>query len=86
MVSVPFNITIYGKDGCPNCANAKIYCESQELTFEYKQLDTDFNKNFLKVNFPQARTFPVVVFNNTYIGGYRELIKEHKKALGYETD
>lgn len=86
MVSGPFNVTIYGKTNCPHCSNAKLYCDAQDMVWQYKELDKDFTREEILEQFPSAKSFPIVVFNNTWIGGYTDLIREHKRALGYETD
>jgi len=86
MVSGPFNVTIYGKRNCLHCTNAKIYCESQSLFYVFKELGTDFTREDILEKFPSAKSYPIVLFNDTWIGGYKELIAEHKRSMGYETD
>ena len=38
-------------------------------------LDVDFTLEDLRNKFPEARTFPQITMDGTYIGGYAELEK-----------
>lgn len=75
-------IEIFGKIACPSCTKAKQFCESRGLKFEYKQLDTDFNREELFEIFPTARTFPQIKINGNAIGGYEQMI-EYIDNTGY---
>jgi len=77
-MTYPVRVTIWGKDNCPNCSNAKFYCETQDIEFQYLKLEKDFTIEEMKEKFPEAKSFPVVQVNGTWVGGYRELISTHK--------
>ncbi len=64
------NIEIFGKKQCPFCDKAKFAAEPYGYT--YKQLDTDFDMQFIAENFPTARTFPQIRIDGENIGGYTE--------------
>ena len=53
------------------------YYNSSEFQVDkllYKEkLDEDFTQEELKALFPTARSFPIIVINGNYIGGYSEL-------------
>ena len=66
-------ITIYGKTQCPYCDAAKALCEQKGLQYEYKQLGMDFGREEMIETFPEARTFPQIIFEGEKIGGYTEL-------------
>ena len=72
---------IYGKPKCPNCNNAKSYCEAQSIVYEYKELDVDFTRDEILSKFKSARTFPIVTLDNNWIGGYHEMMDLHKNLL-----
>ena len=68
-------IEIYGKPQCPSCVKAKQLCEMRQLSFEYKQLGTDFDREEIMEMFPGARTFPQIIVDGNKIGGYQEFKK-----------
>lgn len=66
-------ITIYGKKDCTFCEQAKMLLDSQNIGYEYKQLDKDFNReDILKLN-PNAKTFPQIFDGDRLIGGFSDL-------------
>ena len=69
-------IEIFGKTQCPFCDKAKYVAQAfiQEThhTYEYKQLGTDFDMQFVAENFPTARTFPQIRIDGENIGVYTE--------------
>jgi len=73
------NIEIFGKTQCPFCDKAKFAAQSfiQEThhTYEYKQLGTDFDMQFIAENFPTARTFPQIRIDGENIGGYDNFVE-----------
>ena len=68
-------IEIYGKDHCPYCDRAIALVEKIKAEFVYKKLDTDFTREQLIEQFPNARTVPQIRINGEAIGGYDELWK-----------
>lgn len=68
-------VEIYGKDNCPYCDRAIALVEKIKAEFVYKKLDTDFTREQLIEQFPNARTFPQIRINGEAIGGYDELWK-----------
>ena len=49
------------------------------ITFTEQRLGVDFNVNTLKTKFPNAKTFPIIVVDGFYIGGYNQL-REHLES------
>jgi glutaredoxin len=68
-------IEIYGKPQCPYCVKAKMECEKRQLKFEYKQLGTDFDRDFIMEMFPGARTFPQIKVRGQSVGGYDQFVE-----------
>jgi len=66
-------VEIWGKDNCPYCTKAKALVEAKGISYVYKQMGTDFTRDEVFENFPNARTFPQIKVNNVPIGGYTEL-------------
>jgi glutaredoxin len=75
-------ITIYGKTACPYCVQAKALCEKRGYEYEYKQLGTDFERELMTEQFPNARTFPQIVIGERKIGGYDQLL-QYIEDTGY---
>lgn len=68
-------VEIYGKDNCPYCDRAIALVKKIKAEFVYKKLDTDFTREQLIEQFPNAKTFPQIRINGEAIGGYDELWK-----------
>ena len=63
-------IEIYGKPQCPFCEKAKSLCETRGFKYTYKSLGTDYTRDELMEQFPNARTVPQIVIGGKKIGGY----------------
>ena len=63
-------IEIYGKPMCPFCDKAKNLCETRGFKYTYKSLGTDYTREELMEQFPNARTVPQIVINGQKNGGY----------------
>ena len=76
-------ITIYGKDNCTFCDQAKDLCVIKDIEFEYLTLGVDFEReDFIKMMEDEysviPRTMPQIVEGVYYIGSFDSL----KKHLG----
>lgn len=69
-------IEMYTKDDCSYCSAAKALLTTKGITFTENKLGIHFTREMLKEKFPMAQTFPVIVVDNFYIGGYNQL-REH---------
>ena len=63
-------IEIYGKPMCPFCEKAKSLCATRGFKYTYKSLGTDYTREELMEQFPNARTVPQIVIGGKKIGGY----------------
>ena len=68
-------IVIYGKENCPACKQAKMLAENRKCEVEYLLFPKDFGAEFMLKEFPDARTFPQIVYNGEKIGGYTSLVE-----------
>ena len=75
-------IEIYGKPMCPFCDKAKRLCETRGFDFTYKSLGTDYTREELMEQFPNARTVPQIIINGLKIGGY-EQFTQYLDDTGY---
>ena len=69
-------IVIYTKPDCSYCVDAKSVLKNNNIPFEEKTLDLDFTREYLLEEYTSAKTFPVIVVNEKYIGGYTELVTD----------
>ena len=67
------NVVIWSRVNCPYCVSAKEILRDNNIPFTEKVLDRDFTREFLLETYPTAKTFPVVVIDGYYIGGYNQL-------------
>lgn len=73
-------ITIYGKDNCTFCEQAKALCKSKGVEFEYLKLGRDFEREEFIALMEEGysvlpRTMPQIVEGIYYIGGFDSLKK-----------
>lgn len=69
-------VEIYSKDNCGYCTMAIQEAEMKNLDFTVQKLDQDFTREEMVEKFPGVRTFPIVVVDGEYIGGFVEF-KRH---------
>lgn len=67
--------TVWSKDACPFCVQAKALLESKGIEFEERNVSKDWTKEQLLEAVPTARTLPQIFLDEAYIGGFTELRK-----------
>jgi glutaredoxin 3 len=65
--------TVWSKDACPFCVQAKALLESRGIEFEERNVNKDWTREQLLEAVPTARTLPQIFLDNNYIGGFTEL-------------
>lgn len=75
-------VTIYTKENCSFCTNAKLLLNTRGIAFNELKLNEDFTREHLLELYPTAQTFPVIVIDGFNIGGYTQL---KAKLLNEET-
>ena len=71
-------ITIYGKQGCPQCDQAKRFCEQAGQEYKYLTLGADYQREEFIQQMQNEygvtpRTMPQIVQDGVYIGSFQEL-------------
>lgn len=66
-------IEIYTKDNCGYCVAAKSLLDSKKMEYVTYNMPEQISLEDLKEKFPHARTFPVIVINGEWIGGFDQL-------------
>ena len=69
------NIVIYGQENCGWCEKAKQLLDSVSVGYTYYDIHNDGVdiETLVTKTAPGAKTVPIVVTNDTWIGGYTEL-------------
>jgi glutaredoxin len=71
-------IVMYSRNECSYCDQARALLKTQNAEFVEWKLDQHFSRTALKSAFPTADTFPVIVVNGKFIGGYTQLHDMYK--------
>lgn len=67
------DIEIWGKNFCPYCEESKILLEEAGLPYKYRLLSVDFTSEEAREEFPRSSTYPKILMDGHWIGGYTEL-------------
>jgi len=77
------HVEIFSKENCGYCTAAKNLLRNSNIPYIEQVLDVHFTRELIVEKYSTARTFPVIVVDNYYIGGYNELRKLlEEKASG----
>lgn len=81
------SVEIYGTDKCSWCDRAREVCEQYNLEYAYKSLDDRWEGEQFKVELkerkPDVKTVPQIWWNNNYIGGFEDLVREIENVREY---
>jgi glutaredoxin len=69
------DIEIWGKNFCPYCEESKILLEEAGLEYRYRLLGEDFTAEEAREEFPRSSTYPKILMDGHWVGGYTELVK-----------
>jgi len=65
--------TVWSKDHCPFCDQAKNLLKMKGIEFEEKKIGHGYTKEQLLEAVPTARTVPQIFLDDQLIGGFTEL-------------
>ena len=69
-------VEMYSKDGCGYCMAAARLMMQKGIQFTTQELNVHFTREMILEKFPDVKTFPIIVVDGMYIGGYNELSEE----------
>ena len=72
--------TVWSKDACPFCVQAKALLDSRGIEYEERNVQKDWTKEQLLEVVPTARTLPQIFIDDKLIGGFNELRKHFQKV------
>ena len=68
--------TVYSKQGCSSCENAKELLTAKGLDFEVKMLGEDYSLMEMFEVAPRShKTFPMILKDGEYLGGFDKLLE-----------
>ena len=81
-------ITVYSKNGCSYCKLTKLLLNKHEVEFKNMLVEDD-NKEVFKTKFNEEhnvelKTFPVVLIDDKFIGGYIELLDIMRNEVDHD--
>ena len=76
--------TIFGKDNCQYCTKAKIAIQQNNKPYKVFAVGIDLTVNEFKEQYPNAKSLPVVLYDDRYIGGYSQLLDHLNPPLSKE--
>lgn len=66
--------TVWSKNHCPFCVQAKALLELKGIEFEERNIENgEWTKEQLLEAVPTARTLPQIFLGDEYVGGFTEL-------------
>lgn len=69
----PIHVEVFTKPDCPYCGAAKTMMNTYGVSYEEKILDVHFTREILREKYPSAVTYPVIVVDGFFVGGYNQL-------------
>jgi glutaredoxin len=65
--------TVWSKDNCPYCVQAKALLNKKGIEFEERKIGDGWTKEQLLEAVPNARTVPQIFLDGELVGGFTEL-------------
>lgn len=65
--------TVWSKDNCPYCVQAKALLNQKGIEFEEKKIGEGYTREDLLEAVPTARTVPQIFLDGELVGGFTEL-------------
>lgn len=66
-------VVVYGTNNCLHCLKVKQLCESFNLDFVYKNVESDIKlRKEFREKYPEVNVVPIVEWNDQVIHGYEE--------------
>jgi len=65
--------SVWTKDACPYCVQAKALLEQQGIEYEEKRIGVDYTREQLLEAVPTARTVPQIFLDGEHVGGFTQL-------------
>lgn len=67
-------VIIWSKENCSFCQKAKQLLQEHNLSYEERLLGSNYSITDLLQVVPNAKTVPQIFIDDTYIGGYTDLV------------
>ena len=76
-------IEMYSKKNCSYCSSARKILSENNIEFTEYKLAEDFTREQLLEKVPLAKTYPVILVDDNFIGGFSDLkqLLENKNVI-----
>jgi len=68
-------IKIFSRENCRFCEETIALLTDKGIEFDEFKIETTDERIQLKEKFPKAKTYPVIVIDDVWIGGYTQLLE-----------
>jgi len=78
-------IELYTNRNCNYCIKAKNILDSLKVQYKSYVVGEEISRDYILEKFPNAKSYPIVLINGEYIGGYTQLemrIMEDRENVG----
>ena len=65
--------TVWSKDDCAFCDQAKALLEAKGIEYEVRNISQDWTREQLLEVVPTARSVPQIFLDDEYVGGFNDL-------------
>ena len=72
---------IYSRKDCPWCVRAKELCDQNNQSYTEIIIGEDIAVEEFRTKFPEVRTVPFIVIEDTIIGGFVQLQERFNQAI-----
>lgn len=66
-------IELITKSDCTQCIQAKRLLDLRKISYTVKQVGKDIDRRLVQETYPEARSFPIILVDSKYVGGYYQL-------------
>jgi len=67
-------ISIFWKEGCPHCSNAKNYLTARNIPYQSLDITEDVHLRMMSIYLSGSQTIPQIFFNDEHIGGASDML------------
>jgi glutaredoxin 3 len=67
------SIVVYSKENCSFCVQAKNLLNRRGMAFQEIPMNDKNMVESVKLQYPNAKTAPVIIMDGVYVGGYQQL-------------
>ena len=67
-------VEIYTKPNCHWCSESKKLLDDNKIEYTNYKIGENITIDEVRAKFPDAKTVPIILFDDVFLGGYQELL------------